>query len=324
MTDFLMLQRIHRMIKELPRPRLLFRKGVTAEGFFRPYMSFSEYTKARIFGSFDEITPVTVRFASMLGSPGTADTARNIKGMNVKFHSGDGDYDMICHSIPVFFIDEAEKFFDMADAFTKRYSFDGINTRRFWEFIVENPEAAHCALRLFSKEGLSGSYIGMKWYSADTCVWENAAGGRYLVRYRWLPVVEDREGSRGSDKALDRLSAEFMAGFDSDRAVDDLEAAVKSGAFPQYELYVQMRGYHGENIAEITKRTVLWDEETVPAVAAGIMKLTSVPDGALSRRDTTSFVPENTVEGIAWRGDGLGDIINYMYRVEELERGGLE
>ena len=84
---------------------------------------------------------------------------------------------MICHSIPVFFIDEAEKFFDMADAFTKRYSFDGINTRRFWEFIVENPEAAHCALRLFSKEGLSGSYIGMKWYSADTCVWENAAGG---------------------------------------------------------------------------------------------------------------------------------------------------
>ena len=59
-------------------------------------------------------------------------------------------------------------------------------------------------------------------------------------------------------------------------------------------------------------------------MAAGIMKLTSVPDGALSRRDTTSFVPENTVEGIAWRGDGLGDIINYMYRVEELERGGLE
>lgn len=144
------------------------------------------------------------------------------------------------------------------------------------------------------------------------------------MRYRWLPVVEDREGSRGSDKALDRLSAEFMAGFDSDRAVDDLEAAVKSGAFPQYELYVQMRGYDGENIAEITKRTVLWDEETVPAVAAGIMKLTSVPDGALSRRDTTSFVPENTVEGIAWRGDGLGDIINYMYKVEELERGGLE
>ena len=72
MTDFLMLQRIHRMIKELPRPRLLFRKGVTAEGFFRPYMSFSEYTKARIFGSFDEITPVTVRMRVDAGQPGNS------------------------------------------------------------------------------------------------------------------------------------------------------------------------------------------------------------------------------------------------------------
>ncbi len=324
MTDFLMLQRIHRMIKELPGPRLMFRKGITAEGFFRPYMSFSEYTKAKVFGSFDEITPVTVRFASMLGGRGTADTARNIKGMDVKFRSGDGDYDMICHSVPVFFTDDADKFFDMADAFTRRYSFDGIDNRRFWEFVAANPEAVHCALRLFSGEGLSESYIDMKWYSADTHVWENAAGGRYLVRYRWLPLVEDGEGRRERRRPLDRLSAEFMAGFDSDRAVDELEAAMEKGRFPQYELYVQMRGCDGIGDAEKTKRTLLWDEKDVPAVAAGVMKLTAIADDTCSRRDATSFVPENTVAGIERREDRLGDIINYMYRVEALERGDLK
>ena len=108
MTDFQMLEQIQRMIKEMPRPRLLFRKGLTVRGFFRPYMSFADHTQAEIFSSTDEVTPVTVRFASMFGQKGTADTVRNIKGMSVKFH-GSEEYDMVCQSIPVFFIDEKQK-----------------------------------------------------------------------------------------------------------------------------------------------------------------------------------------------------------------------
>ena len=46
MTDFQMLEHIQRMIKEMPRPRLLFRKGLTVRGFFRPYMSFADHTQA--------------------------------------------------------------------------------------------------------------------------------------------------------------------------------------------------------------------------------------------------------------------------------------
>ena len=120
MTDFLMLKQLHRMIKEIPKPRLMFRKGYLCRRFFSAvYVIFRLYGIGEISSSFDEVTPVTVRFASMLGNKGTADTVRNIKGMSVKFQS-DEEYDMICHSMPVFFINEDTKFFSMLKAFTKR------------------------------------------------------------------------------------------------------------------------------------------------------------------------------------------------------------
>lgn len=319
MTDFLLLERLHRMVKDIPKPRLMFRKGVAATGFFRPYMSFADYTEACIFGSFDEITPVTVRFAPMLGDRGTADTVRNIKSMNVKFRHDEGEYDMLCSSLPVFFIDEEDKFFDMAAALTKRECFDGIDTERFWRFVTENPEAVNCALRLFSYQGLSSSYIDMRWFSADPVIWKNSRGETFLVRYEWRPVL--KESDRDKEKALDRLSAEFLAGFDGDRASEELESVIGGGCFPQYELYVQLAQRDEATEEEYTSRTLMWDEESVPPVAAGIMKLTGIPEDRAGRPDTLNFAPGNTVKGIELYHDEFSGMMNYLYRIEAAERG---
>ncbi len=321
MTDFLLLEKLHRMIMEIPRPRLMFKKGITVKGFFRPYMSFNEYTQADIFRSFDEITPVTVRFASMLGDKGTADTVRNIKGMNVKFQSAAGEYDMLCHSIPVFFINEEEKLLSLFKAFYVREWFDGINSGEFWRFVVDNPEAVNCALRLFSGEGLSASYIDMKWFSVNLFVWENNKGERFLVRYKWVPISGRESGAGGEEERLDRISAEFLAGFDSDRASNELEKAVSSGKFPCYELYIQMEKYDETANEEHTGRTLIWDENDVIPVAAGIMKLTEIPEDRVCQRDLVSFVPSNTVKGIELYRDGLANLMNYIYRAEAVERG---
>ena len=323
MTDFLMLKQLHRMIKEIPKPRLMFRKGIFAEGFFRPYMSFSDYTESEIFSSFDEVTPVTVRFASMLGNKGTADTVRNIKGMSVKFQS-DEEYDMICHSMPVFFINEDTKFFSMLKAFTKREYFDGINNTDFWRFIVENPEAANCAIRLFSYEGLSSSFIDMSWFSANLTVWKNSKGKRFLVRYKWIPIYEEKEKTEKGRNKVDRISAEFIAGFDSDRASNELESAVSSGNFPKFELYVQMLDYDRYNKYDYVRNTLIWEDETVSPVAAGIMRLTGIPDDRQFKRDMVSFAPGNTAKGIELYSDGFNDMMNYIYQIEAFERGECE
>lgn len=318
MTDFLLLEKIHRMIKGMPMPRLMFRKGISARGFFRPYMSLAEYTKADIFKSFDEITPVTVRFSSMLGDRGTADTSRNIKSMNVKFMSGRGQYDMICHNLPVFFIHDEKKFLELTDAFTKKELFDCVNRESFWRFIAKNPEAVNCMIRFLSNECLVSSFVDIIWYSANIAIWENEKGERFLVKYKWTPVAEE---AVHQEKCLDRIAAEFMAGFDSDCAEDHLCSLISSGKFPGYELSLQMMEYEIADDPELLKNTVLWDEEENPPVAAGIMKLTEIPEDQRKECDLLSFVPGRTVDGIKIYRDGFTDLINYIYQTEAVERG---
>ena len=325
MTDFQMLEQIQRMIKEMPRPRLLFRKGLTVRGFFRPYMSFEEYTQAEIFSSIDVVTPVTVRFASMFGQKGMADTVRNIKGMSVKFH-GSEEYDMICQSIPVFFIDEKQKLPELMRAFTRSEHCDGLNSRRFWKFVAENPESLHCALRLFSYEGIKGTFINVKWFSANTTVWENNAGEKSFVRYRWVPSCPAGNGVDGSasrEKVNDRITAEFMAGFDCDTAFKELASDISAGRFPSFDLYVQIIPESEFDREEHTKHTIEWDEETVPCILAGVMRITELADDRENVKDLTSFIPGRTVKGIELYRDGLEDMMDFLYRTEAMERGSL-
>lgn len=314
MTDFLMLEKLHKMIKNVKRPRLMFRKGIAAEGFFRPYMSFEDYTEAELFRSIDIITPVKVRFSALLGDEGTADTVRNFKSMNIRFDVEGEPYDMFCSSIPVFLINSEGKFFSMAEAFTVKRPFDSINNSSFWKFVTENTESVNCAVRLFSHEGLLSSYIDAKWFSVTPAVWINSCGRRFLTRYKWIPMSEE-------GKPLDRISAEFLAGFDSNHALNQLKREIDSGRFPCYELRIQIADSHSTGISPYTQRTRIWDEDDIPDVPAGIMKLTGLSHGGGNDEDSLNFIPSNTVKGIELFEDDFSQAVNYMYRVEALERG---
>lgn len=324
MTDFQMLEHIQRMIKDIPRPRLLFRKGMTVRGFFQPYMSFSDHTQADIFSSTDVTTPVTVRFASMFGQKGTADTVRNIKGMSVKFH-GSEEYDMICQSIPVFFINEKEKLPELIAAFTRSEHCDGLNSSRFWEFVVQNPESLHCALRLFSHEGIAGTFTDIKWFSVNTTVWKNSSGEKCFVRYRWIPscASSGKKTDRGAfrERISDRITAEFMAGFDCDKAFRELASDISAGRFPLFDLYVQMIPESEFDPEEHPKHTIEWDEETAPSVLAGVMRITELTPDRENIQDLISFIPGRTVKGIELYRDDLEDTLDFLYRTEAIERG---
>ena len=104
MTDFQMLEQIQRMIKEMPRTTAAVSQRADRPRIFQALTCPSRIIhRQRSSAAQMRLTPVTVRFASMFGQKGTADTVRNIKGMSVKFH-GSEEYDMVCQSIPVFFI----------------------------------------------------------------------------------------------------------------------------------------------------------------------------------------------------------------------------
>lgn len=321
MTDFLLLEKIHKMIVEIPKPRLLHRKGICARGFFRPYMSFEEYTEAELFRNSGESTPVTVRFSAMLGDGGTADTRRNIKGMAVKFHCAEKECDLICHSLPVFFINDTKYILKLAEAFTRRNAFDGINSRTLWQLAVENPESVNCILRLFSHEGLVDSFIYSKWHSTDTYIWKNINEKKLMVRYRWVPVLEYKEEYELGRRSMSRVSGEFMAGFDPDKAHEELEEAVMNGRFPSFELQAQIMDCNDKANSDYLKRTLCWDESVNKPVSIGLMKITETFNEENSSEKYLCFAPGNTIKGIDLCRDEISNVIDYVYKISAAERG---
>ena len=61
-------------------------------------------------------TPVFVRFSTVQGSRGSADTVRDVRGFAIKFYTGEGNYDLVGNNMPVFFIQDAIKFPDLIHA----------------------------------------------------------------------------------------------------------------------------------------------------------------------------------------------------------------
>ena len=58
-----------------------------------------------------------MRFSTVVGSKGSADTVRDPRGFSIKFYTGEGNYDLVGNNLPVFFIRDAIKFPDMVHAF---------------------------------------------------------------------------------------------------------------------------------------------------------------------------------------------------------------
>ncbi len=318
MTDFLLLENIHKMIKEIPKPRPAFRKGIAVRGFFRPYMSFGDYTRADIFDSGDRITPVKVRFSSMLGDNGTADTMRNIKSMNVKLMADAGEQDILCQNVPVYFINDTRKMERIIEAFTVRGKFDKINTKKFWEFVVDNPESLNCAVRFFSWRGVSDSYIYEKWYSVNNTVWLNDLNTRTWVRYRWVPLIENTANKEQKTAMYNRTYAEFMAGFDPDRALNQLERRIQGPNYPAFELQVQMLSDDALEKSDLLY-TAVWDEKRAPFIPVGTMVLNESTEGA-KESDSICYAFGNTIDGIELYRDELMEMMDYYCRIESMER----
>lgn len=49
-----------------------------------------------------------VRFSTVLGSRGSADTVRDVRGFALKFYTDEGNWDIVGNNIPVFFIQVRE------------------------------------------------------------------------------------------------------------------------------------------------------------------------------------------------------------------------
>lgn len=299
LQDVQLIDKLTRFVRERIPERVVFAKGTGAHGYFRVYMPMSDFTKAAFLQNPDRKTPVFVRFSTMTGSKGSADTMRDVRGFAVKFYTTEGNYDLISTSLPVFYIRDAINFPELMHALKPSPSTNIIEPARFWKYISETPEAVHMVTWLFSDDGTIKSYRHMEGYSVNTYVWVSESGQRQLVRYHWRPML--------GIKNITRQEAEFLAGFDPDAAARDLCDSLERGELTEYELSVQLIPFEKQDQYDFDPldATKLWPENKVPFLKVGKLTLNKATENYLEEVEKAAFSPANVVPGIEYSYDRL-------------------
>jgi catalase len=65
-------------------------KGAGAHGYFEVTHDITKYTKACVFSHIGKKTPMFIRFSTVGGEKGSADTARDPRGFAMKFYTEEG------------------------------------------------------------------------------------------------------------------------------------------------------------------------------------------------------------------------------------------
>lgn len=320
LEDFHLRQKITHFDHERIPERVVHARGFGAHGFFQPYESMAEYTKAKFLQDPNVVTPVFVRFSTVVGSRGSADTVRDVRGFATKFYTEDGNFDIVGNNIPVFFIQDAMKFPDMVHAIKPEPHNEVPQATSahdtFWDFVVNTPETAHMVMWLMSDRAIPRSFRMMEGFGVNTFRLINAQGKARFVKFHWKPLL--------GVHSLLRDEAQRLSGKDPDFHRRDLWDAIEQGNYPEYEFGVQMIDEDQEfNFDfDILDPTKVWPEELIPVKIIGKMTLNKNVDNFFAETEQVAFCPANIVPGIDFSNDPLLQGRLFSYEDTQLSRLG--
>ncbi len=312
LEDFILREKITHFDHERIPERVVHARGSGAHGFFEAYEALDDITKADLFSHPGKRTPVFVRFSTVAGERGSADTVRDVRGFAVKFYTEQGNWDLVGNNIPVFFIQDAMKFPDLIHA-VKPEPHNGMPQAAsahdtFWDFVSLMPESAHMLLWVMSDRGIPRSYRTMQGFGVHTFRLVNAAGESRFVKFHWLPVA--------GTHSLVWDEAAKICGADADFHRRDLWEAIESGNGPAWELALQVfTEKEAEQFSfDVLDATKLVPEELVPLRVVGRMVLNRNPDNFFAETEQVAFCTAHVVPGIDFSNDPLlaGRIHSYI------------
>lgn len=311
LEDFIMREKITHFDHERIPERIVHARGSAAHGYFQPYRDMSQVTKAGFLASPDTITPVFVRFSTVQGGTGSADTVRDIRGFATKFYTEEGVFDLVGNNTPVFFIQDAHKFPDFVHAVKPEPHNEmpqgGSAHDTFWDYVSLQPETLHNVIWAMSDRGIPRSYRTMEGFGIHTFRFINAEGRATFVRFHWKPVA--------GKASLLWDEAQKLSGRDADFHRRDLWESIEAGDFPEYELGVQLIEESDEFAFDfdLLDATKLIPEELVPVELIGKMVLNRNPDNFFAETEQVAFHPGHIVPGLDFTNDPLlqGRLFSY-------------
>ncbi len=311
LEDFILREKITHFDHERIPERVVHARGSGAHGVFRVYESMAKYTKAGFLQDPSLETPVFVRFSTVAGSRGSTDLARDVRGFAVKFYTQDGNFDLVGNNMPVFFIQDAIKFPDLVHAVKPEPDNEIPQAASahdtFWDFISLMPESAHMIMWLMSDRAIPRSYRMMEGFGVHTFRFVNEANESCFVKFHWKPLL--------GVHAVAWDEAQNISGKDPDYHRRDLWDAIECGAFPEWELGVQIVPESDEHKFDfdLLDPTKIIPEELVPVQRIGKMTLNRNPDNFFAETEQVAYHVGHVVPGIDFTNDPLlqGRLFSY-------------
>ena len=312
LEDFVLREKITHFDHERIPERIVHARGSAAHGYFESYEDATDLTKAAPFKEAGKLTPVFVRFSTVQGERGSKDTARDVRGFAVKFYTDEGNWDLVGNNIPVFFIQDAMKFPDLVHA-VKPEPHNQIPQAAsahdtFWDFVSLMPESTHMLMWVMSDRGIPRSYATMQGFGVHTFRMINAEGTSVFVKFHWTP--------KAGTHSLVWDEAVKISGADPDYHRRDLWERIEAGAYPEYELGVQVfTEEQAEGFSfDILDATKLVPEELIPIRPLGRMVLNRNPDNFFSETEQVAFCTAHIIPGLDFSNDPLlaGRIHSYI------------
>jgi catalase len=104
LEDHMAREKINRFDHERIPERVVHARGSGAFGTFKMHKSLEQYTSAKVLTDTSRTTPTFLRFSTVLGSRGSADTVRDVRGFAIKHYTPEGNWDVVGNNVSALLI----------------------------------------------------------------------------------------------------------------------------------------------------------------------------------------------------------------------------
>jgi catalase len=298
--DFLLFEKMAHFNRERIPERVVHAKGSGAHGHFVcTNAEITKYTTAKLFSAVGKKTPTFIRFSTVGGEKGSADTARDPRGFALKFYTEEGNWDMTGNNTPVFFIRDPLKFGDFIHTQKRDPQTNLKSPTMMWDFWSLSPESLHQVTILFSDRGTPDGYRHLNGYSSHTFSLINAKNELFYVKWHF----KTKQGI----KNFFREQAGALEGTDPDYSQRDLFNALAKGDFPKWRVCVQIMPEKDAETYRINPfdLTKVWPHKDYPLLEVGELELNRNPENYFAEVEQAAFEPRNIVPGMGFSPDKM-------------------
>nr|WP_315217722.1 catalase [uncultured Duganella sp.] len=320
LQDFHLIEKLQHFNRERIPERVVHAKGSGAYGTFTVTHDITKFTKAKLFSAIGKQTETFVRFSTVGGEKGSADTERDPRGFAMRFYTEEGNWDLVGNNTPMFFIKDGIKFPDFIHTQKRDPQTNLKSPTMMFDFWSKTPESLHQVTMLFSDRGTPDGYRHMDGFGSHTFSLINEAGERVYCKWH----LKTKQGI----KNLPASEASRIAGEDPDYAQRDLFGAIAAGDFPQWEVKLQVaseaelaawEARTGWNPFDLTK---VWPHKDFPLIPVGLFELNRNPLNYHAEVEQAALSPSNVVPGLGYSPDKMLQARLFAYHDAQLYRVG--